>query len=52
MPVLLFGQDFWQKVINFDALVAEGTISPSDLNIFQFVKTAEEAWNILSGTIE
>ncbi len=44
MPVLLFGQAFWSKVINFEALVEEGTISPGDLRIFTYVETAEEAW--------
>ena len=34
IPVLLFGRRFWHKVINFEALVEEGTISPEDLNIF------------------
>lgn len=44
MPVLLFGSDFWRKVINFEALVEEGTISATDLDIFSYVETAEEAW--------
>ncbi|WP_045221073.1 TIGR00730 family Rossman fold protein [Desulfonatronum thioautotrophicum] len=44
MPVLLFGSEFWNKVINFEALVDAGTISPQDLDLFEYVKTAEEAW--------
>ncbi|HDQ40485.1 MAG TPA: TIGR00730 family Rossman fold protein [Desulfonatronum sp.] len=44
MPVLLFGGEFWRKVINFEALVHEGTISAKDLHIFSYVETAEEAW--------
>lgn len=44
IPVLLFGKDFWQRVIHFDVLVEEGTISPEDVNIFKYVETAEEAW--------
>jgi len=43
VPVLLFGSDFWKRIINFDALVEEGTISPEDLSIFDFVDTAEDA---------
>ena len=43
MPVLLFGKDFWRKLLNFDLLVEEGVISPEDLNIFSFVDRAEEA---------
>jgi uncharacterized protein (TIGR00730 family) len=47
MPVLLFGQAFWNRVINFEALVEEGTISKSDLSIFRFVESAREAWDII-----
>jgi uncharacterized protein (TIGR00730 family) len=47
MPVLLFGKDFWTRVINFDALVAEGVIGPDDCKLFHFVETAQEAWDIV-----
>jgi uncharacterized protein (TIGR00730 family) len=45
MPILMFGKAFWNRVVNFEALVEEGVVSPADLNIFRFVETAEEAWN-------
>lgn len=48
MPVLLFGRSFWERIINFQALVDEGLISPKDTGIFQYVETADEAWDILS----
>jgi uncharacterized protein (TIGR00730 family) len=48
IPILLFGRGFWERVINFNALVEEGTISPKDLELFSFVETAEEAWEIIS----
>ncbi|HTI31508.1 MAG TPA: LOG family protein [Sphingomonas sp.] len=47
MPILMFGRDFWNRVVNFEALVEEGVISPRDLEIFRFVDTAEEAWQIV-----
>ncbi len=47
MPVLMFGKDFWMRVINFDALVAEGVIGENDCALFKFVDTAEEAWTIV-----
>jgi uncharacterized protein (TIGR00730 family) len=47
IPVLLFGKTFWNRVVNFDALVEEGVISPNDLKLFHFVEEAEEAWNIV-----
>ena len=48
IPVLLFGRAFWKRIINFDALVEDGTISGEDLELFEYVETAEEAWEIIS----
>jgi len=47
-PILLFGRAFWTKLINFDWLIETGMISPGDENLFHFVETAEEAWNLLA----
>ncbi len=44
IPVLLYGKAFWQRVVNFDALVEEGVISAKDLGIFTYCETAEEGW--------
>ncbi len=46
-PVLLFGREFWTKLINFDHLVETGMISPDDVHLFRYVETAEEAWHTL-----
>jgi predicted Rossmann-fold nucleotide-binding protein len=43
-PIVLFGESYWRKIINFDALVDEGMIAPSDLGLFEFAETAEEGW--------
>jgi uncharacterized protein (TIGR00730 family) len=48
LPVLLFGRAFWESVINFQALVDNGTISPKDVALFHFVETAEQAWGIVA----
>ena len=47
IPVLFYGKEFWTRVVNFEALVEEGVISPRDLNLFHFVETAEEGWEIV-----
>jgi uncharacterized protein (TIGR00730 family) len=47
MPVLLYRSVWWKQMINFDMLVAEGMISPEDLSIFQYVESADEAWQII-----
>ena len=43
IPILLFDRAWWQRVVNFDALVADGMIAAADLSLFRFVETAEEA---------
>ncbi len=47
-PILLFGRAFWTRLLNFDALIETGMISPEDVDLFQFVESAEEAWAHLS----
>jgi uncharacterized protein (TIGR00730 family) len=44
MPILLFGKRFWERLIDFNFLVDEGTISPEDVEIFRYVETADEAF--------
>jgi len=50
LPVLIFGKSFWERVINFNALIEEETISEEDTDIFQYIETAEEAFEIISKT--
>jgi len=46
-PILLFGREFWSRLINFDVLIDTGMISPGDVHLFRYVETAEEAWAVL-----
>ncbi len=48
MPILLYGEQFWSKIINFQALVEAGMVSEEDLNLFHFVNTPEEAFALLT----
>ena len=45
--IVLYGSQFWKEVINFDALVRHGTISPDDLNLFEFADDVDTAQRIL-----
>lgn len=49
IPILLFGKDFWQTIVNWEALADAGTISAEDLDLFRFVDTAEEAIAAMEG---
>jgi uncharacterized protein (TIGR00730 family) len=45
IPILLFGADYWRRVVNFDELAAEGVINPEDIDLLTPVETADEAWD-------
>jgi predicted Rossmann-fold nucleotide-binding protein len=49
VPFLLFGEAFWRRIINWEALAEAGTISEEDLDLFRFVETAEEAMALIDG---
>src|SRR5580765_2781498 len=48
IPVLLYGPDYWNEIINFDALMRYGMIAAEDLQLFQFVDDPLTAFNLLS----
>jgi uncharacterized protein (TIGR00730 family) len=45
IPILLFGEEFWTRVVNWDALVEEGVIGANDLGLITWCETAEAAWD-------
>ncbi len=47
LPIVVFGQDYWHEVINFDAMARWGTIAFEDLDLFTFVNSADEAFGLL-----
>ena len=47
IPILLFGKDFWNRVVNFAAIADEGTIAPEDLDLITWCETAEEGWDAI-----
>lgn len=47
VPLLLFGKEFWGKVLNFEALAEAGTIAPTDPDLITVVDTADEGWDVV-----
>jgi len=45
--VVVYGSEYWKKVFNLDALVDAGTISPKDLELFQFADSPDQAFELL-----
>jgi len=51
MPIILYGKEFWDDLLNLDAMVRWGTISESDLELFHTVSTPEEAFEFLKSEL-
>jgi len=47
LPIILFGRDYWNRVVNFQAMVEEGVIAPHDLDLLHWSEDAEEAWDFV-----
>jgi uncharacterized protein (TIGR00730 family) len=47
VPIVLFGSDYWKRLVNMDVLVEEGTISASDLKLIHYVDEPQAAWDII-----
>jgi uncharacterized protein (TIGR00730 family) len=51
IPVLLYGTSYWKEIINFDALVRHGMISPEDLQLFKYVDNPTMAFELLQAAL-
>jgi len=49
VPIVLFGSDYWKRLVNFDVLIEEGVISAADLDLFQYADDPQVAWDIIKG---
>jgi uncharacterized protein (TIGR00730 family) len=47
VPIVLFGSDYWKRLINFDVLIEEGVVSPQDLDLFKYADEPEAAWEVI-----
>jgi len=47
VPIILFGTDFWKRLVNMDVLLEEGTISPQDMDLIHYTDDPQEAWDMI-----
>ena len=52
LPIVLYGKEFWEKVVNWDYLVDIGTISPEDLDLFHISDDINDTFNYVTKFIE
>ena len=50
IPIILFGREYWDKIINFEYLADLGLIEDEHLNLFEYADTALEAWEIIKSS--
>ena len=48
LPIILFGREYWQNVINFQFLADEGVIRDEHLELIHYAESPEEAWSIIN----
>ena len=51
MPILIFGKEFWDKLIDLDFLIEQGMISAEDKELFHYVDSADEAWALIRDSL-
>jgi uncharacterized protein (TIGR00730 family) len=47
VPIILFGEDYWKRLINMDVMIEEGAVSESDMELFKFTDDPQEAWDTI-----
>jgi uncharacterized protein (TIGR00730 family) len=47
VPIVLFGTDYWKKVFHPEIMLEEGMISEEDLQLFRYVDTVDDAWEVI-----
>lgn len=52
VPVVLYGRDFWERLIDFDVFVEHGLISPEDLSMFYVASDVQDAFQFLTRQME
>lgn len=52
MKIIVYDEDFWKKIINFEALIESGVISKSDLKLFDFANTVDDAYEKVTTHLE
>ncbi|MEX2365412.1 MAG: LOG family protein, partial [Pseudohongiellaceae bacterium] len=52
LPILIFGRQYWEKLIDFELMVEEGLINPEDLESFQYIDSVDEAWELIKHSLD
>ena len=48
IPIILYGEKYWQQIIDFQTLADEGVIADDHLDLLQFAETPQQAWGMIA----
>ena len=51
IPIVLFDEEYWTNIVNWDYMIEKGVIAKSDINYFKFCNTVDEAYKYLTEKI-
>ena len=51
IPIILFGSEYWERVLNFEVMVEWGLINETDLSLFRYFDEVDEAFEYLRDTL-
>ena len=51
MPIILYGKEFWEDLINFEQFIKWGVISPKDVELFKIVDDVNDAFSIITSNL-
>ena len=51
MPIILYGKEFWEDLINFEQFIKWGVISPKDVELFKIVDDVNDAFSIITSNV-
>ena len=47
VPIILYGSSYWERLINFEVMIEEGTIERKDLDLLHYCDTPQAAWDVI-----
>jgi predicted Rossmann-fold nucleotide-binding protein len=51
MPIILYGKEFWEDLINFEQFIKWGVISPKDVELFKIVDDVNDAFSLITSNL-
>ncbi|MCH9023496.1 MAG: LOG family protein, partial [Planctomycetes bacterium] len=47
MPIIVYGREYWDELIDFEAMIRWNTIAADDMKLFHFIDDVDSAFKLL-----